>query len=183
MDFSTWRKADDQVIQELPYQVAEWVAEFGSLTQKLSNYVETVRLELLKETTEIASPSERRILELKDTQYSQIREVTLFGPQEPWIYARTIVPESDGKMILDLGDTPLGSILFTSSEMRRQSLEVMQIEQNHRLFKAAHNVCSSVENYQNLWVRRSLWASVNAGSTKLLLLEVFLPDSPLYKKH
>lgn len=182
MDFSSWRSANDDVIRQLPYHVAEWVAEFGSLTQKLSHYVDRVRLDLLKEQTQVATATESRMLGLPKDSASQIREVTLFGPQEPWIYARTVVPLTEGKLIRDLGTTPLGSILFTSSELRRLSLEVTQLTPQHRLFKAAGTQSKAVEQQPYLWARRSLWGNVNGDKDRrLLLLEVFLPDSPLYK--
>ena len=179
MDFKAWRSASDDVIRELPYQVAEWVAEFGSLTQKLSHYVDEVRLDLLKEATEQPVQTELQLLELSPEAQTQVREVVLHGPGSPWIYARTVVPVSEGKLILDLGTTPLGSILFTSSELRRVSLEVMQIDPEHRLYQQAKEYIDIESKPMGLWARRSLWANSAAGK-KLLLLEVFLPDSPLY---
>ncbi|AKE51042.1 chorismate--pyruvate lyase family protein [Kangiella geojedonensis] len=180
MDFKAWRRATDDVIRELPYQVAEWVAEFGSLTQKLSHYVDEVRLDLLKEATEQPTQAELQLLELNPATQSQVREVVLHGPDKPWIYARTVVPVSESELILDLGTTPLGSILFTSSELRRVSLEVMQIDPEHRLYQQAREYIEIESNPSDLWARRSLWAN-RAADKKLLLLEVFLPDSPLYK--
>jgi chorismate--pyruvate lyase len=178
---STWHSANDDVIQQLPYQVAEWVAEFGSLTEKLSHHVDKVQLNLLKEATELPVDTESKLLGLKVGDKAQIREVTLFGPKQPWIFARTVVPVSEGSLILDLGKTPLGSILFTSSELRRLSLEVAKLSPEHRLFKKAQEECSLAEQQPYLWARRSLWANIqDEKSKKLLLLEVFLPDSPLY---
>ena len=177
---STWYSANDDVIQQLPYHVAEWVAEFGSLTQKLSHYVSEVKLNLLKEGTELPAETEARLLDLSQQELSRIREVTLLGPNRPWIYARTIVPVSEEKLIGDLGDTPLGSILFTSSELRRLSLEIAQLSPEHRLFEKAKGQCPEVSNMKYLWARRSLWANIKEGKKKLLLLEMFLPDSPLY---
>lgn len=180
MDFKTWQSANDEVIQALPYHVAEWVAEFGSLTEKLGHYVDDVRLDVLKEATEKPVDTESQLLALNDNELSQVREVVLYGPKKPWIYARSLVPVSEGKLILDLGTTPLGSILFSSSELRRRSLEVMQLSEGHRLYQQAKE-CADMDNDAiALWARRSLWANTD-GTKKLLLLEVFLPDSPLYQ--
>lgn len=180
MDFSEWRRADDSVIQQLPYKVAEWVAEFGSLTQKLSNYVDSVRLDLLKEGVERATDSESDKLGIDHQELSQIREVILFGPSVPWIYARTIMPATKGQLIVELGQKPLGSILFTSSELRRVSLELVQLTQGHRLYDAALQQTNLEISPDYLWARRSMWVSDTDSAQKLLLLEVFLPDSPLY---
>ena len=195
-EHSRWYSVNDEVIQQLPYQVAEWLAEFGSLTQKLSNYVAQVQLDLIKEGVELPEANEAKSLGLTAGKKTQIREVTLFGPRQPWIFARTLVPESARKLILDLGQTPLGSILFTSSELRRISLEVAQLPPNHRLVQAAKDKCEAVKGHPYLWARRSLWANTQRSNVKranidqsinkseqkkLLLLEVFLPDSPLYQ--
>lgn len=180
MDFLDWRSADDSVIQQLPYKVAEWVAEFGSLTQKLSHYVKDVRLDLLKEVVEYATDSESEQLGIDHQDLSQIREVVLFGPKSPWIFARTIMSAEQGQLIVELGKKPLGSILFTSSELRRCSLEVMQLPPSHRLYNDAVKQANTDLEPAYLWARRSLWVSDHHSAQKLLLLEVFLPDSPLY---
>ena len=138
-----------------------------------------MRLDLLKEATEQPADTESQLLELSSEAQSQVREVVLHGPGNPWIYARTVVPVSESKLILDLGTTPLGSILFTSSELRRVSLEVMQIDPEHRLYQQAKKYVDIESKSIGLWARRSLWANSEADK-KLLLLEVFLPDSPLY---
>ncbi|AOE48815.1 chorismate--pyruvate lyase family protein [Kangiella sediminilitoris] len=186
MDFTYWRSADDSVIQQLPYHIAEWVAEFGSLTQKLSHYADPVRLELLKEATDIATENEQQLLGLTKRSQSQIREVTLYGPSQPWIYARTVVPVANKELLTELGEKPLGSILFTSSELRRQSLEVRQLQQGDELFEEALLQVTGNEKSEYLWARRSVWGSGETDddkkSNKLLLVEVFLPDSPLYDK-
>lgn len=184
MDFKVWRRATDEVVSELPYQIAEWVAEFGSLTQKLGHYVDEVRLDLLKEGKELASNSESDTLKIQPEELTQVREVVLYGPLAPWIFARTLVPVSEEKLILELGTTPLGSILFTSKELRRVSLEVRQIEASHPLYKQALDYGLVNSDNTPLWARRSFWQShqqtSGQGQKKLLLLEVFLPQSPLY---
>lgn len=181
MDFSTWRSANDTVIQQLPYHIAEWVAEFGSLTQKLSYYADPVRLELLKEALESATNTEQQLLGLVGSAPSQIREVTLYGPGKPWIYARTVVPAENKALLTELGDKPLGSILFTSSELRRHSLEVRQLQAGDDLFDQALQQVDDKHNPKYLWARRSVWGSGDTQTgKKLLLVEVFLPDSPLY---
>ncbi|WP_223669905.1 chorismate--pyruvate lyase family protein [Kangiella shandongensis] len=181
MDFSTWRSANDAVIQQLPYYIAEWVAEFGSLTQKLSCYADPVRLELLKESLENATDNEQQLLGLVNNAQSQVREVTLYGPGKPWIYARTVVPADNKALLTGLGDKPLGSILFTSRELRRYSLEVRQLQAGDELFNEALQQVDGKHKPDYLWARRSVWGSGDtAAGKKLLLVEVFLPDSPLY---
>ncbi|MBV35031.1 MAG: chorismate lyase [Rickettsiales bacterium] len=184
MDFKVWHRATDEVVRELPYHIAEWVAEFGSLTQKLGHYVDKVRLDLLKEDKVNASPSESQILKLQPEEQAQLREVVLYGPEAPWIFARTLVPVSEEKLILDLGTTPLGSILFSSKELRRESLEVRRLDSNHAMFQQAKSYGLVQDQEQCLWARRSYWQNSQQASDgsqkKLLLLEVFLPASPLY---
>ena len=185
IDFSHWRSVDDAALQQLPYHIAEWLAEFGSLTEKLSRYVDKVKLEVLHESLQLAHPHENGILSLAEKEKSHIREVILYGPTKPWIFARTIVPEQTGYLIQSLGDKPLGSILFSGKQLSRQFLHFKKLGTDDRLFKAAKKHFSGNDDY--LWARRSLWTNKHhkTGSDvelSMLVCEVFLPDAPLYKK-
>ncbi|NVK22038.1 MAG: chorismate lyase [Kangiellaceae bacterium] len=177
MDFTHWRSADDQALQQLPYHIAEWLAEFGSLTEKLARHVKQVKLQVLQENSQAAETEEEALLNLDQGTEARIREVILHGPKQPWIFARTIMPDSASHLIDSLGDKPLGSILFSGSHLRRQFLQVKQLEKKDWLYQRAQ---SFVAEQDRLWARRSLWANNENKQIAMLVCEVFLPDSPLY---
>lgn len=185
MNFNNWQSADDTAIKELPFHVAEWLAEFGSLTEKLSRYVDEIRLDVLREGAGILTADEAAALNTDGDVNCQVREVVLYGPQQPWIYARTSMPVSSKHLIEKLGNKPLGSILFSDEELRRQFLQVCQLEQTSQLYLSAISYLEKenllVKSEQpKLWARRSLWKKKDKDDG-MLVCEVFLPDAPLYK--
>ncbi|MSE14942.1 chorismate lyase, partial [Pantoea agglomerans] len=80
----------------------------------------------------------------------------------PWLAGRTLVPESTlngpEAMLQQLGTRPLGRYLFSSSTLTRDFIEPGQVE--------------------GLWGRRS---RLRLSGKPLLLTELFLPASPLYR--
>ncbi|ACV25564.1 chorismate--pyruvate lyase family protein [Kangiella koreensis] len=185
MNFNHWQNADDTAIKELPFHVAEWLAEFGSLTEKLSRNVKQVKLDVLQEGAGILTTEEATALNTEGDVNCQVREVVLYGPQQPWIYARTTMPVSSKHLIEKLGDKPLGSILFSDEELRRQFLQVCQLEETSPLYQSAiqylenENLLVTPEQ-PKLWARRSLWKKKDKKDG-MLVCEVFLPDAPLYR--
>lgn len=185
MNFNNWQNADDAAIKELPFYIAEWLAEFGSLTEKLSRYVEQVKLDVLHEGIGILTADEASALQSKEAS-CQVREVVLFGPDKPWIFARTCMPFTSKHLIERLGNKPLGSILFSDEELRRQFLQVCQLEESSPLYQSASSYLEKENMLVNgeqptLWARRSLWKKKDSNDG-MLVCEVFLPDAPLYKK-
>ena len=185
MNFNNWQNADDTAIKELPFHVAEWLAEFGSLTEKLSRNVQEVKLDVLHEGAGILTAEEAAALNTEGDVNCQVREVVLFGPQQPWIYARTTMPIASKHLIEKLGNQPLGSILFSDEELRRHFLQVCQLNENSELYKSAirylqkENLLADGEK-PKLWARRSLWKKKD-NDDGMLVCEVFLPDAPLYR--
>ncbi|MHC9512034.1 chorismate--pyruvate lyase family protein [Kangiella sp. M94] len=185
MNVNNWQSADDAAIKELPFHVAEWLAEFGSLTEKLSRNVDEVRLEVLHEGAGILTAEEAVALNTEGDVNCQVREVVLYGPQQPWIFARTSMPFSSKHLIEKLGNKPLGSILFSDEELRRQFLQVCQLEETSQLYQSTIRYLEK-ENLlmksaqPKLWARRSLWKKKDKDDG-MLVCEVFLPDAPLYR--
>lgn len=98
---------------------------------------------------------------LPDEARYWLREIILCADGEPWLAGRTIVPESTlcgpELALQQLGQTPLGRYLFTSSTLTRDFIEIGR--------------------YAELWGRRS---RLRLSGKPLLLTELFLPASPLY---
>ena len=86
----------------------------------------------------------------------------LCGDGEPWLIGRTVVPESTlngpEQMLQQLGTRPLGRYLFSSSTLSRDFIDPGQVG--------------------DLWGRRS---RLRLSGKPLLLTELFLPASPLYR--
>ncbi|MRX28007.1 chorismate lyase [Kangiella sp. HZ709] len=174
-----WQKTSDEVIKTLPYSVAEWLLEYGSLTEKLEARIgQKINIKVLQESVSEANSKEAELLSLERGNEIWTREVLLYGSENPWIYAKTIVPMNSAFLIESLGDKPLGSILFSEKELQRQMLRVRQLDHKHHLFQCAKTNCDF--EIEKLWARRSLWQNSKHKELELLVSEVFLPDSPLY---
>lgn len=174
-----WQNTTDDIVKELPFHVAEWLLEFGSLTEKLERSTnQKVKLEVLNESSQVASAKEAALLRLTEGSEIWTREVLLFGNGQPWIYAKTLVPKSNAHLIESLGKKPLGSILFSEKELSRQFLKVRRLDNQHHLYQCAEPHLKAP--ISKLWARRSLWQNSQEQDMALLVSEVFLPESPLY---
>ena len=147
---------------ELPASVLNWLREEDSMTRRFERHCKKVTVEIVREgfiRAEEATP-EAALLP-KESRY-WLREILLCGDGEPWLAARTVLPESTlqgpEQRLQNLGTRPLGRYLFTSSSLSRDFIEPGQIE--------------------GLWGRRSL---LRLSGKPLLLTELFLPPAPLYQ--
>ncbi len=180
-NWDNWQAATDNLIKELPYSVAEWLLEFGSLTEKLQVTIQqSIQLKVLQETQAVPEFSESKALGLASDESAMIREVLLYGSEAPWVFARTIVPQMAAPLLQSLGNKPLGSILFSNEDLHRQFLQVRQLKPRHRLSQSSGKHIA-LDGVDFLWARRSLWQNKQAENLSLLVSEVFLPASPLYK--
>lgn len=117
-------------------------------------------------------------LRLRLQSWAWMREVQLLCDNQPWVFARTLIPASTlrgrGRRLTRLGSRPLGEVLFADHSVRRGPVEVARIGPDQRLHHLAFANCS--EPPDAIWARRSLfWMN----SRPLLVCEIFLPDLPV----
>lgn len=141
----------------------DWLLLEDSMTKRFEQQGKTVTVTLIREG--FVGPDEvadERMLLPHDARY-WLREILLCADGEPWLAGRTVVPEStlNGPELAlqNLGKTPLGRYLFTSSELTRDFIEIG---------------CEA-----ELWGRRS---RLRLSGKPLILTELFLPASPLYRE-
>lgn len=153
----------DSLPQELTAASLDWLLLEDSMTKRFEQYCAHVTVHIVREgfISQDDCLSEAILLPLA-TRY-WLREIILCGDEEPWLLARTVVPEStlEGPELAlqQLGSTPLGRYLFSSSSLTRDYIQVGRSEA--------------------LWGRRS---RLRLSGKPLLLTELFLPNSPLYKE-
>lgn len=147
-------------IPSLEASKLDWLLLEDSMTKRFEQYG-VVSVTLIDEgfVTRDAIAQEQSLL--PDEQRYWLREILLCVDGEPWLAGRTVVPESTLSgpelALQQLGKTPLGRYLFTSSMLTRDFIEIG---------------CDA-----NLWGRRS---RLRLSGKPLLLTELFLPASPLY---
>lgn len=104
----------------------------------------------------------------------QVREVMLFGDGKPWVYARSVLPnalcQSD---LVNLGNKPLGQIIFNDSRFIRSPFDVCELEDVESF---VHKL--NIQSKATLWGRRSTFQYLHFN---MMVAEIFLPDAPAYK--
>ncbi len=144
-----------------------WLLESESLSRRLAQHCQHFTVTVLAQT--IISNGHLSVIERQLVGESDCleREVILYGDQQPWVFARTLIPMTtiSGKEqdLVDLGNRPLGYRVFNDKNSRRDALEVANLGTQQ----------------QPRWARRSrLWIN----EKPMLVAELFLTQSPVYAK-
>ena len=144
-----WHKPSEV---EAPKDVADWLMDERSLTQKLKWRYAKFRLQLLLKQQQL--PHRHECLCLALNQPMLIREVFLLDDKTPLVFARSIIPQTaDTAVFTALEHQPLGEALFNAAGIQKLALSISQ--QN------------------GIWGRRHVF---QIKQTKLLVCEFFLPD-------
>lgn len=149
-------------------QLCRWLQNRDSLTTRLIAAGQgRFRVELLQQSMGIPRADERRVLGLASRQQAVIREVLLYVCDEPWVYARSVLPfpSLDGPLayLKKLDNRPLGALLFSDPAMRRSPIEISRL--------AAAQIPATIDGGR--WGRRSVFYLKNRP---LLVSEVFLHE-------
>ena len=148
-------------LPELDAELRDWLLLEDSMTKRFEQQGKRVTVTLIRE--DFVGPEEvtEELTLLPEESRYWLREILLCADGEPWLAGRTVVPESTLSgpelRLQQLGDTPLGRYLFTSSTLSRDFIEIGKDAE--------------------LWGRRS---RLRLSGKPLLLTELFLPASPLY---
>ncbi|QCZ92019.1 chorismate--pyruvate lyase family protein [Salinimonas iocasae] len=166
-----WVAAHNVVIPSSTLQ--HWLLDTGSLTERLQECCDTFSLRRLGQGAVPLYPNEKRWLPEAPVQQWQAREVILEGDSKPWVFARSVLPQSlvDGELA-NLGAQPLGKRLFNDSRFVRSDFELCQVP------AAVFAVDNTISDRQILWGRRSRF---HLGDDYIIVAEIFLPDSPAYR--
>ncbi len=154
-----WQSMLSKADSRVPTIWRDWLADAGSLTQRLIDASDgNLSVAVLKQSLEVPRLSERQLLGLGDRRRAMVREVVLYGNNQPWVFARSILPLTTltGRLrkLRQLSNQPLGELLFKDPSMRREPVQFAR-------FDSAS------------WGRRSVFRLDNKP---LLVAEVFLPD-------
>ncbi|WP_350432207.1 chorismate lyase [Shewanella sp. H8] len=167
-----------QKIDALPHSPLKgWLLATGSLTQRLKTHCKHFEVKVL---------GEHLLVPLADEFPTQtdpvwIREVLLCLDGIPWVFARTLIPQTilgvqtPKNDFTRLGTRPLGELLFSSPDITPGNIEVAQFETCGRLAALATSLNQQVN--QSLWGRRRYF---NVFNSQLIVSEIFLPAAVEY---
>jgi chorismate lyase len=159
--------ADSALLQSL-------LRERGSLTRRLIALCRdrfTVRVDCSQWAAPL--PAEARQIRARDRELALIREVTLFCDGVPAVYARSIIPRHTQRGryhgLSQLGDRPLGELLFTDHRVRRGHTHYFCVREGHALYRGTRDRAPSPR--PAFWGRASLFY---IDDEPLLVTEIFL---------
>ena len=162
----------------IPLSLRGWLLDGGSLTARLRALCrEGFRVRIRRLRWGQPLHSESRLLRGRRGLAALVREVELSCGNQPWVFARTIIPATSlrgpARRLGRLGDRPLGQLLFTQPGTRRGTTEIARLLPGHVLFGAAVDGLQQVPG--EVWGRRTLFYF---SGRPLLVNEIFLPTLP-----
>ncbi|KPN77245.1 MULTISPECIES: chorismate--pyruvate lyase family protein [Shewanella] len=147
----------------------EWLLAPGSLTQKLKTCCDKFEVKILGEGQ--CTPLEG---EYPKQNTVWVREVLLCLDSVPWVFARTLIPQSllstRQADFLGLGTRPLGELLFSQDSFIPGRIEIAQFDTDSRLAQLAQSLAQNVEH--ELWGRRRYF---HHDEEEMFVSEMFLP--------
>lgn len=151
-----------------------WLADRGSLTQRVKDRCSAFRVEPLYQQLARVSLDETALIGVRRVELALTREVLLYCGEMPVVFAHSVVDRAGlrgpWRWLSGLGARPLGAALFADPRVERSPLAFRALHAHHLLFRRAAALLPRAP--EALWARRSLF--VREG-VPLLVTEVFLP--------
>jgi len=149
-----------------------WLLDSGSLTAKLIRLSQgDFQVEVLRQWHGRAHTDEALALGIPLQQRCLIREVVLKGRNQPWVFARSLLPLTSltGPLrhLRKQTNKPLGAFLFSQPHLQRSPIALTQISRHHAY------VPTNLMGDSPVWGRRSVFS---LRHRPLLVSEVFLAD-------
>jgi len=167
-----WYQRRQLFLKKLPANIRSWLFDESSLTARLIRHSSgDFRVELLSQEIRRPGNDEARVLGIANHQFALIRQVHLCFGNQVMVYARTVIPLStltgSERSYGNLGNRPLGAMLFADPSMRREEVMVTELTPDNLLYESTGGKGGAI------WGRRSIFY---VGDKPLLVSEYYLPD-------
>jgi len=176
-----WREATNWQKKIVPNDLQSWFFYPHSMTARMQCVCKTVEIDVLQHHIQIPTYSEMHYLKQPSQHYASLREIIMICDNEPWLFARTIIPLSTlkktGNQLKNFGNKPIGKILFSNRSTTRSPYQFALINPEHFEFQRTKQ--ATPINCNQLWARRSTF---HISGKPLSLTEVFLPAMEQYIK-
>ncbi|WP_341502706.1 chorismate lyase [Gallaecimonas sp. GXIMD4217] len=154
--------------EQVPKAAGNWLLDRGSLTARIKASCDQFELTLLEQGRGELAPAVRLCLGLPQQFYQ--RQVCLKADGRPWVYGLSFWSGEDPRLA-GLGDNALGELLFSEPHWQRGDIVPLQLDASALPAALGCRACGP------LWGRASRFSQ---GRRQLWVLEVFLPQSPVY---
>lgn len=167
-----WYRRAQCLTQRAPAEVQSWLFDTSSLTARLLRLCPgRFSVELLSQQVGKPTLDEADALGLVYGDSALIRQVHLRCGDSKVVFARTVIPlktlQGAQRSYANLGNRPLGAMLFSDRSMRREVPSVSRLEPGDQLYSRTGAAGKSV------WGRRSVF---RVGGKPLLVSEFYLPE-------
>lgn len=162
-----------------PRTLRRWLADKGSLTQRLSSRCPNFSVRVLQQGRAAPLLDEAALFNLRQpAELVQERDVLLLCGKQPAVFAHTIFTRESLRRVWQpvgrLGNRSLGTLLFSNPRVQRGRMQYSKLDRRHPLYRRImRQTTGSLP--ASLWARRSLFLLDNQP---MLVTEVFLPDLP-----
>jgi chorismate--pyruvate lyase len=157
----------------------KWLLHSGSLTERLQSHCLDFSVQVLTQRQQLATAEEYQQLGVQLEQQNQknwqVREVILHGDNQPWVFARSVIPQTLCEQdFAHLGNRPLGQLIFNDNRFKRMPFQFICLQPAKTWLRA-----NNLPDAQQLWGRRSVFRYQHLS---MMIAEIFLPQSPAYRE-
>lgn len=175
---NNWYNSDALRQLDFPDLVRQWLSSSGSMTLAMREVTENqLDIKLLSSGMQMISEQEAQLLGIDSDSEVFTREVLMQQEGESLLYGRSIfpstVPEHAMQVIRELGNEPLGEVLFQANEQPRLSMQYAMVDGDMYLYESLERYLPQTEP---LYARRSLFCYHNE---LVLVQEIFLTEHPI----
>jgi len=158
-----------------PVELLDWLLDPASLTRRLQQTCKgEFRVAPVGQHWQRPMLNEAQALGVLPHERCFVREVQLLCDDQPWVFARTVIPvrtlTGPRRRLSRLGKKPLGAVLFADCSMVRSGIEIARLSSGQPLFARATAGLSQLPT--SIWGRRSAFF---LNHQPLLVSEIFLP--------
>ena len=148
-----------------------WLFDASSLTARLIDLCgDDFSVRVISQRWQLLDAEEASAMSLNDVRSALVRQVLLCCGDRPLVYARTVIPVTTIKgaqrRYANMGNRPLGAMLFADRTMRREEVQVA-------VLPASHEANQFIKADEPVWGRRSVF---RVADKPLLVSEYFLSD-------
>ena len=158
-----------------PTDLSPWLRDRGSLTQRIQQRCTRFAVHGVRDGLARIALDEAALLGVAPPQLAWSREVILYADGVPVVFAHSACARQHLRgawsAVRDLGNRPLGALLFAHPLVERKPLHYRALRSAHPLYRHASALLNNPPG--RLWARRSLF---HLHGAQLLVTEIFLPE-------
>lgn len=166
-----WYRRHQLFNQNIPPSLLPWLFDASSLTARMIDLCgKDFSVRVISQQWQKLNAEEASAMSLDHVRSALVRQVLLCCGDNPLVYARTVIPATTitgaQRRYANMGNRPLGAMLFADRTMRREEVQVATLP-------ALHEANQFSKSGEAVWGRRSVF---RVAGKPLLVSEFFLAD-------